>query len=85
MKHEFTLKDSADPNLSIKGVLDDEAGTISFEGYGDCVSAEGHGAPILLDFYEGNVRVIVWAEINQGDPTDIIDLRRARESNRIPE
>ena len=36
--------------------------------------AEGHGTPVFIELYKGELRVIVWADINQEDPTHIIPL-----------
>lgn len=55
------------------------------EGYGDCGSAEGHGTPVFIELYKGELRVLVWADINQEDPTDIIPLGGAREDRRQPD
>lgn len=54
---------------------------ISPEGYGDNESADGHGSPIFIEYYEGHLRVLVWSNINDPEPT-IIDLEQARESAR---
>ena len=43
---------------------------------------EGDFAPILLEFYERKVRLVVWGDINNEDPTHAIDLSSALESNR---
>lgn len=53
------------------------------EGYGDCSSQDGHGFPIKIEYYDGSVRVVVWSDINCGDPTADIHLDNARESNRL--
>ena len=58
---------------------------ISPEGYGECNALGGKGSPIMLEIWEGKLRLIVWADINQEDPTHIIDLEGARETNRKPE
>ena len=55
------------------------------EGTGDYGSAEGHGNPVLVEFVNGTPRVFVWADINQEDPTHMIDLSGALESNRTEE
>jgi hypothetical protein len=52
-----------------------------FAGLGDFSSAPGHGTPVYLDDYE-SLRLCVWADINQEDPTHIIPLDGARESLR---
>ena len=53
---------------------------IAPEGYGDSVSSEGNGTPVLLEVYEGKLRLVVWSDINQEDPTHIIELSGAKES-----
>lgn len=57
------------------------------------VHAYGYGSkhldndsyPIMIENYEGVLRVIIWADINQEDPTHIISLLGARVENRIGE
>ena len=39
-------------------------------------------APILLERHDGKLRLVVWADINEQEPTHIIDLSGALESNR---
>jgi hypothetical protein len=53
------------------------------KGYGDCGSADGHGWPVVIEYYEKDVRVLVWADINKEDPTHVISLMRALESKRL--
>jgi hypothetical protein len=52
------------------------------EGYGDYCSADGEGAPVMIEFAEGNPRVVVWDNINNEDASHIIDLSEAAEKNR---
>jgi hypothetical protein len=54
-------------------------------GYGDHGSAEGHGSPVFLELYGGQLWLVVWADINSEKPTHIIPLGGAREANRRPE
>ncbi len=51
-------------------------------GYGDKVTQPGYGIPVLLELHEGELRVVIWSDINQEDPTHIISLANARESKR---
>lgn len=51
-------------------------------GTGDLSTDEGHGWPVLVETYNGKPQVVIWADINQEDPTHIIDLSLAIESNR---
>lgn len=55
---------------------------ISAVGYGDKITQNGFGTPIILEVYEGELRVVIWSDINQEDPTHIIPLGNARESKR---
>ena len=55
---------------------------IQVEGYGDKYSNDGEGFPILIEYYEGKLRLVVWSDINKDDPTHIIDMENAKESNR---
>ncbi|MFA5419530.1 MAG: hypothetical protein WC341_13850 [Bacteroidales bacterium] len=43
---------------------------------------EGDFAPIVLEFYEGKVRLLVWSDINAQDPTHVIELPGALETAR---
>jgi len=84
-----TLQDHGDggePGFDAKGVrvfveADQRWIWISPEGYGEATAADGHGAPIGLEYYNGRLRLIVFSDINEQDP-QIIDMEDARESNR---
>lgn len=52
------------------------------KGYGDSVSNEAEGCPILIELFEGHPRVIVWDNINDEDSTHVISLENAQESLR---
>lgn len=55
------------------------------EGYGMKTMMPGEGPVFTLERYEGKLQLLVWADINQEDPTHVIDLEGARESLRKPE
>lgn len=38
--------------------------------------------PVLVELHEGQVRVLVWGDINNEDPTHIISLEGAKVSNK---
>ena len=65
--------------------------SVEFEGYnncGTCDSAEfGKGQRTIVGFevWEGELRCLVWADINQEDPTHIINLDGARVDRRKEE
>lgn len=52
------------------------------EGYGCFGCVDGTVGPIYLEFYEGRMRLLVWDDINQEDPSHVIDLEEAREDRR---
>lgn len=85
---KFTLKEIADdfPQDEFPGEVrcekDDLALFIEVDGYGEFCTRRG-GAPIILERFRGRLRLVVWADINSEDPTDIIDLEGARESERL--
>jgi hypothetical protein len=53
------------------------------DGYGDCMERAG-GIPLLLEVNEGELRVVVWEDINADDPGHIVSLEGAREELRKP-
>ena len=55
---------------------------IGFEGYGEKTMENGHGMPVFIELYAGRPRVIVFGDINQEEPTDIINLANADEKLR---
>jgi hypothetical protein len=55
---------------------------IRIDGYSDMCTYD-EGCPILITFREGIPYVHIWADINQEDPTHIISLAGASETNRI--
>lgn len=90
-----------DEVFSPHGVIVDQSGTddkikltvsimkhgmiVYAEGYGDKCSEAPHGSPLVVELYEGKLRAIIWSDINQEDPTHIIDLSGAMESKRVKE
>jgi hypothetical protein len=77
------LKDVADKpgttTVRISVEKDNLALVIHPEGTG---TWDGPYAPILLERNYGSTRLLVWADINQQDPTHVIDLFNALETNR---
>ena len=55
------------------------------EDYGVASAPAGHGPMVLIEHWGGELRVIVWADINSEDPTHIISLEGAKETCRAPE
>ncbi len=53
-----------------------------FDGYGNCNSKENDGEVIWIELFEGELRVLVWSDINKEDATHRISLEGALESKR---
>jgi len=91
MRSKFytTIEDTQAPNglkqkevrVEIKEGLAGYYIEIKPEGFGDHGSADGHGVPITLELYEGRLRLIVFPNINNENPT-VIDMEGARETAR---
>jgi hypothetical protein len=69
--------------LRVRVAANDSAISIFPEGYGDFGSAPGHGCPVFLELYHGRLRLVVFPDINDQEPT-IIDLESAREDQHVP-
>ena len=83
--HSTILIDAAadySTKLPIRTTISANGISVLAEGYGDGGSAEGHGTPVFIEVYRGELRAIIWADINNEEPTHIIPLGGARESNR---
>jgi len=52
---------------------------LSFDGYGEKCAAEGCGQPVMVEFYEGKLRLIAFGDINSEEPTYVIDMNGAAE------
>ena len=82
----FQLRDTGEHGGgSVTGVIghDCTGMLVKIDGYGDKCSKDGQGAPILIELVDGQLRLIVWADINKEDPTHIISLEGARDGARI--
>jgi hypothetical protein len=55
---------------------------IGADGYGEKNGTPDSGGPVVIELYEGQLRVIVWGDINSEDPTHIIPLDGALETAR---
>lgn len=73
MTAKITTKVHASPHPSVE---------IFVEGMGTCGSI-GDDSAIYLEFYEGKWQLLVWADINEEDPTHRIDMSGAFETNRL--
>lgn len=55
------------------------------EGYGDALSEDGQGSPIVIEFWKGGLRIVAWTDINHDEPSEIICMEGAREDKREKE
>jgi hypothetical protein len=76
---EVLGESKATSNVTVSVEKDNLALIVHPEGMG---AWDGPYAPILLERHQGKMRLVIWADINQQDPTHIIDLSGALESNR---
>jgi len=80
-----SLRDAAEDQLYVSPVcvrVWRDHITLDLEEHGLNELESGCGEIIYLERYEGSLRLIVWADINDADPTHVIDLSSALESNR---
>ena len=80
----FELIDQSDKNgRRIHVDVSDNNGQLFLRprGYGDQSSEDGSGWPVLLEIWEGQLRVVLWTDINQADP-QIISMEDALEERR---
>lgn len=75
-QHPVDVGCTSEPNNSGAGL------SISCAGYGLQNMQAGYGDILYLEVNEGTLRLLVWADINQEEPTHIIDLSAALETNR---
>lgn len=55
---------------------------ISFSEHGDCCSQGENGTPVYIERIDGDVRVVIYSDINKEDPTHTVSLKDALLSNR---
>ena len=72
------------PSPDIKINILSEGGKLWIQpkGYGDKTSADGHGYPVSLEIWRGELRVVIFDDIKSED-AQVISLEKAKESNRI--
>ncbi|GGB52987.1 hypothetical protein GCM10011607_11860 [Shewanella inventionis] len=85
MNQSFTLKCDNDELGDVEGYVVNNTGlglALHFDGYSDHCSADNTGIPVYLEKYEGELRVLVYADINQEEPTHVISLEGAHVTKR---
>jgi len=84
---QTTLIDRMDAKRQVSLTIYSKDGQLHIKasGYGDNCSQDGEGYPIVIEVFDNELRVVVWSDINQEDPTHIISLEGAKEDKRIDE
>lgn len=76
---KFTLVDQA-TGQELQGTMTHGTFiTLSFDGYGDKSSMPGTGSPVLIELWDGQLRVCLWPDINNEEPV-CHSLEGAREA-----
>ena len=79
---DYDLKQNKTLELRARPSGHDNMLLIGAKGYGEMTAMDGGGYPILVEFNQGEFKVMIWADINQEEPTHIISLEGAREDAR---
>lgn len=55
---------------------------IAFKGYGDCTSKNGRGIPLIIEYFDKELLVRAYSDINREDPVMNINMEGAKENKR---
>lgn len=80
----FVLHDCGNGRNKIEGIIAlwSTGIEVFVNGYGTSSMEPGCGSPIYIEYYQDSLRVLVWNDINQSDPTNVIALEGALETKR---
>lgn len=73
-------RNNIEANISISEV--DGSLLLRAKGYSDCTSDDDEGVPLIIENVDGILTLRIFGDINQEDPTEIIQLSGAKNSNR---
>ncbi len=79
---EFILEDYERAfihDVKTKVRITDKSVEIDFHGFGVGAMEPGHGYPVYIEVRNGIPHVLVWADINNEEPTHVISLENAAE------
>lgn len=82
LEHVETELGGVTPITKVKVEIGTQCVTVGFDGFGCCNMETGLCGQVVLEIKNGVPRVIVFGDINQEDPTHIIELSWAKESLR---
>jgi len=74
-----TLFDSEKDHESGNVTIETSSSGISIRPHGTGTKTCEGGSPIWIERQNGEIRIYVWADINQEDPTHVISLNNAKE------
>jgi hypothetical protein len=74
----------AAPKALLAAVVALDGLCIMARGYGDGGSARGHGCPVIIEQYNGELRICPWTDINRDDCGEVIPLGGASFENEDP-
>jgi len=75
--------DTTDRTVDVRVSIDNQVLFIRPNGYGDSCSMDGRGCPVVIEIADGELRIVVWGDINSEEYTHIISLEGAREDRRV--
>lgn len=79
----FQLRDpETGKTVNGKVVAENYGLEIFIEGYGNYSCESGQGSPLFLEIWDGELRAVLWSNINEEDPTHVVSLEKAREDSR---
>lgn len=88
MKVPFILKDKSDcaDGRQITGEveIDSDGISIRFDGYGTKTAVGDTGEPVYIECWEGELRIVIWPDINAEDPA-IVSLEESRVEKYVSE
>lgn len=73
--------ESTCPSVEVELEINPQNVSITSGGYGDAIEGKG-GIIALLENNDGILRLVVWSDINNDEPTHVIDLSGAKEERR---
>ena len=83
--YQLTLRSMSGRPSRLRLSIGDRSIGIYVEGYGDALSADGHGEPVIFSVEDGIPKIYVWDDINNEEPSHAILLSGAAEANRLPD
>lgn len=79
-----TVKDTVWPRieLTVESHVESNGVELRLPGYGTAAMMPGSSGPVLIEYRDGQPFVVIWGDINQEEPTHVVPLAGAAETNR---